>query len=130
MKVAGRAAVIAVGLTVAPVVMSVPVTAHPFGPPLTAVATVEDAALEIRVLAAEDDWVILGDHLGVFADPAGAALLTMTEPAWQLGAGDRAVMSSLPVDVATVLLVVVLLVAGTVTRLGGQRPAGRVTSEG
>lgn len=45
-----------------------PAAAHPFGPPSTAKVTVDGTNLRISWLAAEDDWVALGQSVGAFAD--------------------------------------------------------------
>ena len=44
-----------------------PAVAHPFGPPLAATVSAEGDVVNVRWIAAEDEWVILGEHLGVFS---------------------------------------------------------------
>ncbi|MDO3702747.1 hypothetical protein Q3W71_13825 [Micromonospora sp. C28SCA-DRY-2] len=46
-----------------------PAAAHPFGPPSTARITVDGPHATVTWLAAEDDWVALGQSLGAFEDP-------------------------------------------------------------
>ncbi|SDU21348.1 hypothetical protein [Jiangella alkaliphila] len=43
-----------------------PVSAHPFGPPLSARLDVDGAEVAVTWTAAEDDWVSLGEFLGAF----------------------------------------------------------------
>lgn len=62
------AAVCAVALA-ALVVPANPAAAHPFGPPSTARISVDGSRATITWLAAEDDWVALGQSLGAFEDP-------------------------------------------------------------
>ncbi|WP_199442088.1 hypothetical protein [Umezawaea beigongshangensis] len=50
--------------------------AHPFGPPSTARITVDGSVLSLTWLAAEDDWVALGQSLGAFEDPAAERVST------------------------------------------------------
>ena len=45
-----------------------PAAAHPFGPPLAATVSIEGRVVNVRWIAAEDDWVVLGEHLGVFGN--------------------------------------------------------------
>ncbi|TDE00336.1 hypothetical protein [Jiangella asiatica] len=61
---AAGAAVVAIlpSLLIAPAA-----TAHPFGPPLNARVDVNANEVSVQWLAAEDDWVILGEHLDAFA---------------------------------------------------------------
>ncbi|WP_329101574.1 hypothetical protein OG792_21450 [Micromonospora sp. NBC_01699] len=47
-----------------------PAAAHPFGPPATARISADGTRVSIAWLAAEDDWVALGQSLGAFEDPA------------------------------------------------------------
>ncbi|MGW4467384.1 hypothetical protein [Micromonospora sp. NPDC004704] len=47
-----------------------PASAHPFGPPATARISADGTRVTINWLAAEDDWVALGQSLGAFEDPA------------------------------------------------------------
>jgi hypothetical protein len=54
--------------------------AHPFGPPLTATVSTDGTQVTMRWVAADDDWVSLGEHLGAFDAPdadtlTGAQLL-------------------------------------------------------
>ncbi|GIG87164.1 hypothetical protein [Plantactinospora endophytica] len=53
-----------------------PAAAHPFGPPSTARISVHGSRVDIAWLAAEDDWVALGQSLGAFEDPAVGAVAT------------------------------------------------------
>lgn len=55
-----------------------PAGAHPFGPPSTARVTADGTAVTISWLAAEDDWVALGQSLGAFEDPSGPVSTTLT----------------------------------------------------
>ncbi|MEV0971298.1 hypothetical protein [Microtetraspora glauca] len=48
--------------------------AHPFGPPSTARVSVDGANVAVTWLAAEDDWVALGQSLGAFEDPSTGAV--------------------------------------------------------
>ena len=48
-----------------------PAVAHPFGPPLAATASTEGHLVNVRWIAAEDDWSILGEHLGVSSGVVG-----------------------------------------------------------
>ncbi|GAA5069359.1 hypothetical protein HNP84_008943 [Thermocatellispora tengchongensis] len=50
--------------------------AHPFGPPSTARIGAEGSRVTISWLAAEDDWVALGQSLGAFEDPSSGAVST------------------------------------------------------
>jgi hypothetical protein len=58
-----------------------PATAHPFGPPSRARIEADGATVSVQWATAEDDWVALGHHLGVFkvagagGHQTGAALL-------------------------------------------------------
>ncbi|GAB3465856.1 hypothetical protein [Actinophytocola sediminis] len=45
-----------------------PAAAHPFGPPSTARVAVDGSTVSLSWLAAEDDWVALGQSLGAFDD--------------------------------------------------------------
>lgn len=49
--------------------------AHPFGPPLTATLSADGNQVTMQWVAAEDDWVSLGEHVGAF-DVADADSLT------------------------------------------------------
>ena len=51
-------------------VTATPAAAHPFGPPSTARTAAHGSELTLTWLAAEDDWVALGQSLGAFADPS------------------------------------------------------------
>ncbi|MDG4787496.1 hypothetical protein O7626_16405 [Micromonospora sp. WMMD1102] len=53
-----------------------PAAAHPFGPPSTARISVHGSRVDLAWLAAEDDWVALGQSLGAFEDPAPGAVAT------------------------------------------------------
>ncbi|HTW17777.1 MAG TPA: hypothetical protein VMF51_21805 [Nocardioides sp.] len=57
--------------------------AHPFGPPLTAHLVPDDRRPTLAWHGAEDDWIALGEALGVFAEPdperTGAEVLTDSE---------------------------------------------------
>lgn len=57
-----------------------PAAAHPFGPPLTAHLVPDDRRPTLLWHGAEDDWIALGEALGVFSAPdagrTGAELLT------------------------------------------------------
>ncbi|RBM24342.1 hypothetical protein [Streptomyces sp. PT12] len=44
--------------------------AHPFGPPSTATISADGSRATITWRAAEDDWVVLGQAVGAFEDPA------------------------------------------------------------
>ncbi|GAA2069851.1 hypothetical protein [Actinomadura alba] len=50
--------------------------AHPFGPPSTARISVDGSRVAISWLAAEDDWVALGQSVGAFEDPGTGAVST------------------------------------------------------
>lgn len=45
-----------------------PVVTHPFGPPMEATLTREDGVLVLTWTAAEDDWVVVGEASGAFAE--------------------------------------------------------------
>ncbi|MFY1671118.1 hypothetical protein ACN27G_14270 [Plantactinospora sp. WMMB334] len=64
---AGLAGLAALALLAVP---APPAAAHPFGPPSIARVSVHGPRVEISWLAAEDDWVALGQSLGAFEDPA------------------------------------------------------------
>lgn len=54
--------------------------AHPFGPPLVATLGADGSQVTLQWVAAEDDWVSLGEHVGAFDAPdadtlTGAELL-------------------------------------------------------
>ncbi|RIQ34935.1 hypothetical protein [Jiangella rhizosphaerae] len=54
--------------------------AHPFGPPLVATVSADGAQVTLQWVAADDDWVSLGEHVGAFDVPdadtlTGAELL-------------------------------------------------------
>lgn len=54
--------------------------AHPFGPPLTATLSADGTQVTLQWVAADDDWVSLGEHVGAFDAPdadtlTGAELL-------------------------------------------------------
>ncbi|GLX96637.1 hypothetical protein [Herbidospora sp. NBRC 101105] len=67
-------ALLAVATTVA-----VPAAAHPFGPPSTARISVDGSHVAISWLAAEDDWVALGQSVGAFENPVtGTVSTTLT----------------------------------------------------
>ncbi len=55
----------------------------PFGPPLTAHLVSDDRRPTLAWHGAEDDWIALGEALGVFAEPdpgrTGAEVLTDSE---------------------------------------------------
>jgi hypothetical protein len=53
-----------------------PAAAHPFGPPSTARISVDGSGVAITWLAAEDDWVALGQSVGAFEDPTSGAVAT------------------------------------------------------
>lgn len=55
-------------VAVASLAASEPAAAHPFGPPLRAALTAEGRTVTVHWSAAEDDWVLLARHLGVFDD--------------------------------------------------------------
>ncbi|AVT28986.1 hypothetical protein C6361_05175 [Plantactinospora sp. BC1] len=57
-------------------VPAAPAAAHPFGPPSTARISVHGSRVDLAWLAAEDDWVALGQSLGAFEDPALGAVAT------------------------------------------------------
>ncbi|SED58091.1 hypothetical protein [Jiangella alba] len=52
--------------------------AHPFGPPLVATLSADGDQVTLQWVAAEDDWVSLGEHVGAF-DVPGADALTGAE---------------------------------------------------
>jgi hypothetical protein len=52
--------------------------AHPFGPPLTATVSTDGSQVVMQWVAADDDWVSLGEHVGAF-DVADADALTGAE---------------------------------------------------
>ncbi|MBM7784790.1 hypothetical protein [Tenggerimyces flavus] len=58
--------------------VTAPASAHPFGPPQTARATVDGNRVELVWQAAEDDWVVLGEQLGAFRDATGAVATNET----------------------------------------------------
>lgn len=64
-----RSIVAAVAVPVALLAFAAPAAAHPFGPPSTARISAEGATVSLSWLAAEDDWVALGQSLGAFDDP-------------------------------------------------------------
>lgn len=45
-----------------------PLVAHPFGPPMEATLSREDGRLVLTWTAAEDDWVVVGEASGAFAE--------------------------------------------------------------
>ncbi|WP_026874368.1 hypothetical protein [Jiangella gansuensis] len=47
-------------------------TAHPFGPPLNVRVDASANEVSVQWQAAEDDWVILGQHLDAFTSQSGA----------------------------------------------------------
>ena len=53
-------------------VCAAPAAAHPFGPPSTARIDADGATVTLSWLAAEDDWVALGNSLGAFDSSAAA----------------------------------------------------------
>ncbi|GAB1819673.1 hypothetical protein [Herbidospora sp. RD11066] len=53
-----------------------PAAAHPFGPPSTARISVDGSRVALAWLAAEDDWVALGQSLGAFENPADGPVST------------------------------------------------------
>jgi hypothetical protein len=53
---------------------AVQAAAHPFGPPSTARVSVDGSRVVLSWVAAEDDWVALGNHLGAFADQTSTDL--------------------------------------------------------
>ncbi|WP_066360132.1 hypothetical protein [Herbidospora mongoliensis] len=57
-------------------VPSAPAAAHPFGPPSTARISVDGSHVAIAWLAAEDDWVALGQSVGAFENPATESVST------------------------------------------------------
>ncbi|TKK87806.1 hypothetical protein FDA94_16690 [Herbidospora galbida] len=57
-------------------VPAAPAAAHPFGPPSTARISVDGSQVAIAWLAAEDDWVALGQSLGAFENPATGPVST------------------------------------------------------
>ncbi|MDW5325159.1 hypothetical protein [Plantactinospora sp. KLBMP9567] len=57
-------------------VPATPAAAHPFGPPSTARISVHGSRVDLAWLAAEDDWVALGQSLGAFEDPRLGAVAT------------------------------------------------------
>lgn len=52
--------------------------AHPFGPPLVATLSADGDQVTLQWVAADDDWVSLGEHVGAF-DVPGADALTGAE---------------------------------------------------
>ncbi|GLW11035.1 hypothetical protein Misp01_61630 [Microtetraspora sp. NBRC 13810] len=50
--------------------------AHPFGPPSTARIGADGSRVTLSWLAAEDDWVALGQSLGAFEDPTSGPVST------------------------------------------------------
>jgi hypothetical protein len=52
--------------TAALVSSAAPAAAHPFGPPSTAQVVADGSTVKLSWLAAEDDWVALGQSLGAF----------------------------------------------------------------
>ncbi|GIH29027.1 hypothetical protein Aph01nite_73370 [Acrocarpospora phusangensis] len=57
-------------------VPAAPAAAHPFGPPSTARISVDGSHVAIAWLAAEDDWVALGQSLGAFENPTTGPVST------------------------------------------------------
>ena len=53
-----------------------PAAAHPFGPPSTARIGADGSRVTLSWLAAEDDWVALGQSLGAFEDPSTGTVST------------------------------------------------------
>ncbi|MEO3808561.1 hypothetical protein ABGB17_06135 [Sphaerisporangium sp. B11E5] len=59
--------------------IAAPAAAHPFGPPSTARISADGPEVTLTWLAAEDDWVALGQSLGAFEPPgAGEVSTTLT----------------------------------------------------
>ncbi|MEV6985033.1 hypothetical protein AB0M95_27765 [Sphaerisporangium sp. NPDC051017] len=58
------------------VACAVPAAAHPFGPPSTARISADGSHVTLSWMAAEDDWVALGQSVGAFEDPATGAVST------------------------------------------------------
>ncbi|PZF84106.1 hypothetical protein [Jiangella anatolica] len=48
--------------------------AHPFGPPLVATLSADGEQVTLQWVAADDDWVSLGEHVGAFDVPDADAL--------------------------------------------------------
>lgn len=71
-----RAAGVCLAVLAMLVLHAAPASAHPFGPPQTARVTVDGTRIDIIWAAAEDDWVVLGERLGAFVDPATGAVST------------------------------------------------------
>ncbi|MFC0532557.1 hypothetical protein [Phytohabitans kaempferiae] len=56
----------AAAIAVAVLFPGTPAEAHPFGPPSTARVSADGSRVAVSWLAAEDDWVALGRHVGAF----------------------------------------------------------------
>jgi hypothetical protein len=70
-----RRALLGIAFSLMSVLMAAaPAVAHPFGPPSTAQVSVDGSSITLSWLAAEDDWVALGHHVGAFADQAPSDL--------------------------------------------------------
>ncbi|WP_062428394.1 hypothetical protein [Herbidospora daliensis] len=67
---------LAVALLAVTTLTAAPAAAHPFGPPSTARISVDGSQVAISWLAAEDDWVALGQSLGAFENPATGPVST------------------------------------------------------
>jgi len=74
-----RLALVTAALAAAVLFPATPAAAHPFGPPSTAHVSADGSRIAVSWLAAEDDWVALGRHVGAFdnasPDVTGAELL-------------------------------------------------------
>lgn len=65
-----------VALLVGALTVPTPAAGHPFGPPSTARISVDGSHVSIAWVAAEDDWVALGQSLGAFEDPTLGTVAT------------------------------------------------------
>lgn len=74
-----RLALAATAVAAAVLLPAAPAGAHPFGPPSTARVSADGSRVAVAWLAAEDDWVALGRHVGAFEaaspDVTGAEML-------------------------------------------------------
>jgi hypothetical protein len=101
-----RTVIIVAACAAAVLVPSVGASGHPFGPPLTADVVVDDHTVTIRWSAAEDDWVTLARHVGVFDDDPGTVAPDPDATLADAAGGQRSGMERLrdSSDVPTYLL--------------------------
>lgn len=75
----------ALTLAAALLLPAAPASAHPFGPPSTALISADGSRVALSWRAAEDDWVALGQSLGAFEDPAAGPVSTELTGEQKLG---------------------------------------------